>query len=306
MGRIRTIKPEFPQSESMGRVSRDARLLFVQLWTISDDAGRARGAPRMLAGLLFPYDEDAPGLIEAWLAELEREGCVRRYAAQGHHYLQIVNWQAHQRIDRPSASKIPAPDDAGAGASPREASRPIRDRDQDRDPERTEGPAPPAGKPPDLASLVFGVGLDWLMRQSGQAEKACRGLLGKWRRDFGDEALITALGAGQREGPLDAVAWLERALRQRARAAPAGRGAAATPGLPAADPWDRRVEEFRKDLDAGRTLPQTFWVRTMCHHWGPPPGEPACQAPRAVLARHGFVPSPERGEAARHEPGAPA
>jgi hypothetical protein len=28
MERIRMIKPEFPQSEAMGRVSRDARLLY--------------------------------------------------------------------------------------------------------------------------------------------------------------------------------------------------------------------------------------------------------------------------------------
>jgi len=45
MARIRTIKPEFPHSESMGRVSRDARLLFVMLFTIVDDEGRARRHP---------------------------------------------------------------------------------------------------------------------------------------------------------------------------------------------------------------------------------------------------------------------
>ena len=44
MARIRTIKPDFPHSESMGRVSRDARLLFVMLFTIVDDEGRARAA----------------------------------------------------------------------------------------------------------------------------------------------------------------------------------------------------------------------------------------------------------------------
>jgi hypothetical protein len=76
MPRIRTIKPEFPQSQSTGRVSRDARLLFILLWTIADDVGRTRAASRMLASLLFPYDDDAPALIEGWLAELERELCI--------------------------------------------------------------------------------------------------------------------------------------------------------------------------------------------------------------------------------------
>lgn len=107
MARIRTIKPEFPQSESMGRVSREARLLFVNLWTLSDDAGRARGASRMLASLLYPYDDDAPSLIDGWLAELEAEGCVTRYISDGSTYLQINKWLEHQKIDKPSKSKIP-------------------------------------------------------------------------------------------------------------------------------------------------------------------------------------------------------
>jgi hypothetical protein len=108
MGRIRSIKPEFPQSETIGRVSRDARLLFVQLWTIADDAGRMRGASRMLAGLLFPYDDDAPALIDGWLAELEGIGAIRRYSCDGSSYLDIPKWSKHQKIDRPSESRLPA------------------------------------------------------------------------------------------------------------------------------------------------------------------------------------------------------
>lgn len=107
MARIRTIKPEFPQSESMGRVSRDARLTFVQMWTIADDSGRLRGNPQMLASLLFPYDRDAPNLIDSWLMELCHEGCIACYMADGKSYIQILNWTEHQRIDKPSASKIP-------------------------------------------------------------------------------------------------------------------------------------------------------------------------------------------------------
>src|SRR6516225_2349366 len=107
MARIRTIKPEFPQSETIGKLSRDARLLFVQLWTLADDEGRTRAAPRMLASLLYPYDDDAPSLIDGWLDELERNSCIRRYEADGSRYLDIPNWLKHQKIDRPTASKLP-------------------------------------------------------------------------------------------------------------------------------------------------------------------------------------------------------
>src|SRR5688572_17645353 len=102
MARIRTIKPEFPQSESMGRVSREARLLFAMLWTIADDEGRLRGASRLLASLLYPYDDDAPALMDGWLEELEGVDCIRRYEVGGTRYVEITKWLDHQKIDRPS------------------------------------------------------------------------------------------------------------------------------------------------------------------------------------------------------------
>lgn len=107
MARIRTIKPEFPQSESMGNVSRDARLTFIQIWTIADDEGRLRGNSRMLASLLYPYDDDAKDLIDGWLDELEAENCIVRYRIDGATYIQILNWNKHQKIDKASKSKIP-------------------------------------------------------------------------------------------------------------------------------------------------------------------------------------------------------
>lgn len=107
MARIRTIKPEFPQSESMGRVKREARLCFILLWTLADDSGRLRGNSRMLASLLYPYDDDAKELIDGWLSELSTEGCIVRYEVQGTSYVQICNWSDHQKIDRPSESKLP-------------------------------------------------------------------------------------------------------------------------------------------------------------------------------------------------------
>ena len=121
MPRIRTIKPEFPQSESVGRLSRDARLLFIQLWTLVDDSSRARASSRLLASLLYPYDEDAPGKMPAWLSELEDGGFIRIYQHEDTNYLDIPKWLKHQKIDRPSASRIPAFDEPSS--HPREPSR---------------------------------------------------------------------------------------------------------------------------------------------------------------------------------------
>jgi hypothetical protein len=159
MARIRSIKPEFPQSESMGRVSRDARLCFIQMWTIADDEGRLRGNSRMLASLLFPYDDDAPALIDAWMGELAREGCIVRYEADGASYIQIAKWLSHQKIDKPSASKIPAfAEPSRIVAKPRESSPLDQGEDQGRDQgeegikerSRAVAFAPPVWVPPEL------------------------------------------------------------------------------------------------------------------------------------------------------------
>lgn len=107
----------------MGRISREARLLFIQLWTLCDDEGRTRANSRMLASLLYPYDDDAQHLIKGWLDELEREDCVIRYSVDDAAYLQICKWLTHQKIDKPSRSKIPAPDgDSRTVANNRELS----------------------------------------------------------------------------------------------------------------------------------------------------------------------------------------
>ena len=62
----------------------------------------------MLASLLFPYDDDAPMLMDSWLKELEGEKCVVRYQADGQSYLEVCNWLNHQKIDKPSQSKFPS------------------------------------------------------------------------------------------------------------------------------------------------------------------------------------------------------
>ncbi|MCX7361876.1 MAG: DUF1376 domain-containing protein [Alphaproteobacteria bacterium] len=86
-------------------------------------------------------------------------------------------------------------------------------------PEPAPDPAPPppeAASPdsaaPDPAAIVFRQGLSWLQQASGRSAKQCRPLLGKWRAAVGDEALIVLLGRAQREGVIDPVGWIEKAV----------------------------------------------------------------------------------------------
>lgn len=111
--RTRKIKPNFRDSESMGNVCRDARLLFVLMITIADDEGRLRGNHRYLAHTLFPHDSDAEQQIGAWLKALEHEECIRQYQLDGTPYIAFVNWKKHQPVDHPKASKIDPPPKLG-------------------------------------------------------------------------------------------------------------------------------------------------------------------------------------------------
>jgi len=118
MPRIRTIQPHFSRSPSMRKISHEARLLFVLLWTVVDDSGRCHGDSDMLAEVLYPQEHDVPLHIELWLDELEREGCIERYEYEDIDYLHIVHWKKHQRIYHPTTSYLPAPPREAIGGTP--------------------------------------------------------------------------------------------------------------------------------------------------------------------------------------------
>lgn len=110
----------------------------------------------MLASLLFPYDDGEDGNVrtsgadvERWLSELEREGCIIRYQDEGAAYVQVANWLIHQKIDKPSKSKIPAPpDNSRSLANPLEPSATDlgpRTKDLGREGTTTGASAPEAG-----------------------------------------------------------------------------------------------------------------------------------------------------------------
>lgn len=65
------------------------------------------------------------------------------------------------------------------------------------------------------AALIFKRCLPWLVETSGRPDHHCRSLLGKWRKQHGDELLLAVLNDAQVARPLDAVGWIEGAFRQR-------------------------------------------------------------------------------------------
>ena len=76
MARIRTIKPQFWDDAKIGRIPRDARLLYIGLWTFADDLGVVIADPVWLKSKIFPYDRIQIQQLEAWLGLLEETGFI--------------------------------------------------------------------------------------------------------------------------------------------------------------------------------------------------------------------------------------
>jgi hypothetical protein len=110
--RIRTIKPEFHKDEKLASLPRDARLMFVGIWNLSDDFGVCRGHPALIRSEIFPYDDIPLTQISEWLAGLEAINCVTPFEVDGEKFFYINHFQKHQVIQRPSQStRNPPPPD---------------------------------------------------------------------------------------------------------------------------------------------------------------------------------------------------
>lgn len=112
MARIRTIKPEFFTSLTVADLTPEQRLTFVGLWTHVDDAGRCVDDPRLIKAAIWPLDDRTAADIEIDLKALTESSLITRYTLKQRRYIAVTNWREHQRINRPTKSKLPAPDEA--------------------------------------------------------------------------------------------------------------------------------------------------------------------------------------------------
>lgn len=109
MARIRTVKPDLFINERVAACSVTAVVTYVGLFTQADDHGRHRDNAAIIAGVLWPLRaEHTPVHVEDDLQQLADAGLVCRYTGcDGKRYLHITGWFEHQKIDKPSQSRLP-------------------------------------------------------------------------------------------------------------------------------------------------------------------------------------------------------
>jgi hypothetical protein len=146
MARIRTIKPGFFSSEDVSVLPMRARLTWIGLWTQCDDEGRTKDNTKLIKAAVWPLDNVTLRDIEEDLATLAVRKRIVRYEVDGKRYLAITNWREHQRINKPTPSKIPPPSMNG-GPPPGPAPGDLEDDSRNTPGVLPESSAtPPAGK----------------------------------------------------------------------------------------------------------------------------------------------------------------
>lgn len=106
MARIRTIKPKFWDDIKIGRLPRDARLLFIGLWTFADDLGVVIADPLWLKAKIFPYDQLQLQQLEAWLKVLEETGFISHLTVKSESFYYLPTFSRHQIINKPNFEDV--------------------------------------------------------------------------------------------------------------------------------------------------------------------------------------------------------
>jgi hypothetical protein len=106
MGRIRTIKPEFWKSEALSALPESVHMLAAALLNYSDDYGYFNANPMLIKAECFPLREPSVSVHDG-LTMLSNIGYLHIGSIpDGRRYGRIVNFSVHQKVNRPSGSKI--------------------------------------------------------------------------------------------------------------------------------------------------------------------------------------------------------
>lgn len=86
-----------------------ARLLQIGMINHADDQGRIKANPAWLRAQVFAYDDVSATQVYEWLHQIERNGTITLYEADGKQYAQLVKWWDYQSLQYASPSDYPPP-----------------------------------------------------------------------------------------------------------------------------------------------------------------------------------------------------
>lgn len=108
MARIRSVKPDMRRSLLVSSWPYAVRWTFVGLPGYLDDEGRGLDDARLIKAELYPLDDDMSARkLGKHLDTIADRGPLCRYEVGGQKYLHVTSWAEHQRVNRPTPSRIP-------------------------------------------------------------------------------------------------------------------------------------------------------------------------------------------------------
>lgn len=213
MARIRTIKPDFWTDEKVVELSAFARLMFIGMWNFVDDYGRAPLSAKRLKMQILPEDDvDPVKLIE----EIRKLGLIVVYEVDGKEFFHVRGFSEHQKVDKRTDSKHPAPPISPELPRTPPNSTSGKGREEEKEGKKKEE-REPSGSPPDPRTKLFSESLKTLAAITGKTPDSCRALVGRWLKAVDDEAIhiIAAIEDAARNRIADPVAWITQRLKPR-------------------------------------------------------------------------------------------
>jgi hypothetical protein len=68
-----------------------------------------------------------------------------------------------------------------------------------------------------LREVIWDEGLKWIRKRTMVREEKLRPRVGSWIKDYGEAAVMNALGAAQQKSPVDAMSYIEGCLKRQGR-----------------------------------------------------------------------------------------
>lgn len=140
--------------------------------------------------------------VRVFIDALENKGAIEKIGAHlGAHYgaqLKLCNYEKYQNAGHTKGHALGHKEEQGKQIPLREAEKSA--------PEMT------------LSQIIFGRGLDLLIA-SGVKKDHARSMLGKWRKDHGEDALVAALSRAQREGAIEPISFIQGCFKFQAKRA---------------------------------------------------------------------------------------
>lgn len=108
MARKRMVSPELLASLVVASLPIQTRYAFVALWMYLDDEGRGKDSADLIRAHTWPLDPSyTVRKVRSDVETLVDKSLLCRYVVNDSPYLHSPSWKEHQKINRPTPSKLP-------------------------------------------------------------------------------------------------------------------------------------------------------------------------------------------------------